>query len=72
LTTNDVLCARWVAALAAISTAAPGRQPRSRTRCGIDQLAAITRTRLKCIQYRPALIDAFIAETGLVIQPQPP
>ncbi len=39
---------------------------------GIDQLAAIVRTRLKRIQYRPALIDAFITETGLVIQPQPP
>jgi putative transposase len=40
--------------------------------CGIDQLAATVRTRLKSIQYRPALIDAFITETGLVIQPQPP
>jgi putative transposase len=40
--------------------------------CGIDQLAAIVRTRLKSIQYRPALIEAFIAETGLAIQPQPP
>jgi hypothetical protein len=39
---------------------------------GIDQLAAIVRTRLKRIQYRPGLIDAFIAETGLVLQPQPP
>lgn len=40
--------------------------------CGIDQLAAIVRTRLKTIQYRPGLIDAFITETGLVLQPQPP
>jgi putative transposase len=40
--------------------------------CGIDQLAAIVRTRLKSIQYRPDLIDAFIAETGLAIQPRPP
>jgi putative transposase len=40
--------------------------------CGIDQLAATVRTRLKSIQYRPALIDAFVTETGLVIQPQPP
>jgi putative transposase len=39
---------------------------------GVDQLAAIVRTRLKRIQYRPGLIDAFIAETGLVLQPQPP
>jgi len=40
--------------------------------CGIDQLATIVRTRLKTIQYRPGLINAFITETGLVIQPQPP
>lgn len=40
--------------------------------CGIDQLAAIVRSRLKSLQYQPALLDAFIAETGLVIQPQPP
>jgi putative transposase len=40
--------------------------------CTIDQLAAIVHSRLKSIQYRPALLDGFIAETGLVIQPQPP
>jgi putative transposase len=40
--------------------------------CGIDQLTAIVRNRLKSIQYRPALIDAFVAETGLVIEAQPP
>jgi hypothetical protein len=39
---------------------------------GTDQLATIVRSRLKCMQYRPALIDGFIAETGLVFQPQPP
>jgi hypothetical protein len=40
--------------------------------CGIDDLAAIVRTRLKCIQYRPGLLDGFIAETGLVVADQPP
>jgi hypothetical protein len=40
--------------------------------CGIDQLAAIVRTRLKSMQYRPGLLDAFIVETGLAVQPQPP
>jgi transposase len=40
--------------------------------CGIDQLAAIVRSRLKSIRYRPGLIDGFIAETGLVLKPQPP
>jgi putative transposase len=39
---------------------------------GIDQLAATVRSRLKSIQYRPGLIDAFVAETGLTLQPQPP
>jgi len=40
--------------------------------CGIDQLAAIVRSRLKSIQYRPGLIDAFITETGLAVEVQPP
>jgi transposase len=40
--------------------------------CGIDQLAAIVRSRLKSIQYRPGLIDAFIQETGLAMEPRPP
>jgi putative transposase len=40
--------------------------------CGIDQLGATVRTRLKRIQYRPGLIDAFVAETGLVFEAQPP
>ena len=35
--------------------------------CTIDQLAALIRTRLKRMQYRPALLDGFIAETGLVL-----
>jgi len=36
------------------------------------QLAAIMKNRLKRIQYRPALIDGFLAQTGLSIQPEPP
>ena len=27
---------------------------------------------LKRIQYRPALIDGFLAQTGLTLEPQPP
>jgi hypothetical protein len=34
-----------------------------------DQLAAAARTRLKKMQYRTGLIDGFIAETGLILQP---
>jgi len=28
--------------------------------------------RLKRIQYRPALIDGFLAQTGLSLEPEPP
>jgi len=37
-----------------------------------DQLTAIIKNQLKTIQYRPALIDAFLAQTGLTHEPQPP
>ena len=40
--------------------------------CSIDQLAAVIRTRLKRIQYRPALINGFLAQTGLSLEPEPP
>jgi putative transposase len=39
---------------------------------GADQLAAVVRIRLKRIQYRPALIDGFLAQTGLSLEPEPP
>ena len=32
----------------------------------------VTKNRLKRIQYRPALIEAFLARTGLTLEPQPP
>ena len=38
----------------------------------VDQLAAVVKNRLKRIQYRPALIDGFLAQTGLTLEPQPP
>jgi hypothetical protein len=38
----------------------------------VDQLAAIIKNRLKRIQYRPALINGFLAQTGLTLEPQPP
>jgi transposase len=38
----------------------------------VDQLAAIMKNRLKRIQYRPALIDGFLAQTGLTLEPQLP
>ena len=38
----------------------------------VDRLAAIIKNRLKSIQYRPALIDGFLAQTGLTLEPQPP
>ena len=38
----------------------------------VDQLAVIMKSRLKRIQYRPALIEGFLAQTGLSLEPQPP
>ena len=38
----------------------------------VDQLAAVVRNRLKSIQYRPALIGEFLAQTGLSLEPEPP
>jgi len=38
----------------------------------VDQLAAVVKNRLKRIQYRPALISGFLAQTGLSLEPQPP
>ena len=35
-------------------------------------VAAIVKNRLKRIQYRPGLIDGFLAQTGLNLEPQPP
>jgi hypothetical protein len=37
-----------------------------------SQLAAIVKNRLKRIQYRPALIDGFLAQAGLSLEPEPP
>jgi putative transposase len=37
----------------------------------IDQVAATTRTLLKRIQYRPDLIDGFVAGTGLTLDTEP-
>lgn len=39
---------------------------------GIDHLAAIVRNRLKRIQYRPDLINSFLTQTGLALEPDPP
>jgi hypothetical protein len=38
----------------------------------VSQLAAIVKNRLKSIQYRPALIEGFLAQTGLAFEPEPP
>ena len=35
----------------------------------VDQLAAIIKNRLKRIQYRPGLIDGFLAQTRLDLTP---
>jgi len=38
----------------------------------VGQLTAIIKNRLKSIQYQPGLIDAFLAQTGLILEPEPP
>ena len=38
----------------------------------VDELAASAKRLLKCIRYRPELIDGFRAQTGLALDPQPP
>ena len=35
------------------------------TKQGIDQLAMLVKARLRPMQYRPGLIDGFLAKTGL-------
>nr|WP_258382797.1 transposase [Streptomyces sp. NTH33] len=47
--------------------ASPKKTPADLAACTTDQLAALIRTRLKRMQYRPGLLDGFIAETGLVL-----
>lgn len=37
-----------------------------------DELARLIRSRLRHMQYRPALLDSFIAETGLITAPTQP
>jgi putative transposase len=36
---------------------------------GIDHLQAIIKNRLKSIQYRTDLLDAFLTQTGLALEP---
>lgn len=38
--------------------------------CGIDELAGLTRTCLKRMQYQPGPLDGFITETGLLTRPR--
>jgi putative transposase len=38
----------------------------------VRQLASIMKNRLKRIQYRPGLIDGFLAQTRLSLEPEPP
>ena len=39
---------------------------------GIDDLSTIRKNRLKRLQYRPELTDAFFAHTGLTLDPDGP
>jgi hypothetical protein len=43
----------------------PVQSPANLTEQGTDQLVPLVKTRLKRIQYRPGVIDGFLASTGL-------
>ena len=38
----------------------------------VDTLETLVRTRLKSLQYRPSVLDGFVAETTLAFDPRPP
>ncbi|MGP4105449.1 transposase, partial [Nonomuraea sp. KM90] len=38
--------------------------------CTLDDLAMVIRSRLKQLQYRPDLLDAFLTHTGLITNPR--
>ncbi|GAB2806833.1 hypothetical protein GCM10027176_09810 [Actinoallomurus bryophytorum] len=38
----------------------------------VDPLAATVKSRLKRIQYRPELVEGFLTQTGLTLEPEPP
>ncbi len=38
--------------------------------CTLDDLAKVIRSRLKQLQYRPDLLDAFLAHTGVITNPR--
>jgi transposase len=48
------------------------RSPGNLATHGIDHLAAIVKNRLKRIQYRPELTNAFFTHTGLTLDLEPP
>jgi putative transposase len=48
------------------------RQLGNHTAWTVDLLAATAKTLLTRIQYRPDLIDGFLGQTGLALEPQPP
>jgi len=55
--------------LAALIATKPGCRSRLICRTHLGQLAALIKTRLKPMQYRPGLIDGFLAKTGPGLAP---
>ncbi|MEU8404313.1 hypothetical protein AB0C28_54870 [Nonomuraea sp. NPDC048892] len=41
-------------------------------RGGVDHLATVITHHLKRLQYRPGRLDAIIAQTELILEPEPP
>ncbi|MEU8202012.1 transposase [Streptosporangium sp. NPDC049046] len=51
--------------------ACPRDKPLNLAADGINQLTLVIRSKLKQMQYQPALLDGFVAETGLSLSLQP-
>jgi hypothetical protein len=47
----------------------PERSLANLTKHNIDQLTALVKTRLRRMQYRPGLLEGFLAKTGLDLTP---
>jgi hypothetical protein len=62
----------WFSIASSLMTAHLKRDLGNLVACTVDQLAATVKTLLKRIQYRPELIDGFLAQTGLSVEPEPP
>jgi putative transposase len=48
---------------------APATAHRNRAQCNLAQLTVLVKTRLRRMQYRPDLLEGFLASAGLELTP---